>query len=221
MIRRTGQDDCGRRWDCAKVSDHRGRRIHRIPSLRGAARTGPCEVFILEPGGTTKIRHLHRAPEIPRRARQRDGHGHPRFVRSRKSISSITWLPWSGVEHYVGDPYQVLNVNVNGTQNVSQDGLQVWPQGSYSARRPKCTVAIRTFHGRKTTTACSVRRALIGGVTPHRRPWGSTSASPTSKMGLARHHHCATSTSSGRDSTSSTPGGSSRSSWGSFFETSR
>src|SRR5712692_1352493 len=23
-----------------------------------------------------------------------------------------------GVEHYVGDPYQVLNVNVNGTQNV-------------------------------------------------------------------------------------------------------
>ena len=23
-----------------------------------------------------------------------------------------------GVEHYVGDPYEVLNVNVNGTQNV-------------------------------------------------------------------------------------------------------
>jgi len=23
-----------------------------------------------------------------------------------------------GVEHYVGDPYQVLNVNINGTQNV-------------------------------------------------------------------------------------------------------
>ena len=23
-----------------------------------------------------------------------------------------------GVEHYVGDPYEVLNVNINGTQNV-------------------------------------------------------------------------------------------------------
>ena len=23
-----------------------------------------------------------------------------------------------GVEHYVGDPYETLNVNVNGTQNV-------------------------------------------------------------------------------------------------------
>ena len=29
-----------------------------------------------------------------------------------------------GVEHYVGDPYQVLNVNVNGTQNVLKLGLQ-------------------------------------------------------------------------------------------------
>ena len=29
-----------------------------------------------------------------------------------------------GVEHYVGDPFQVLNVNVNGTQNVLRLALK-------------------------------------------------------------------------------------------------
>lgn len=75
------------------------------------------EVFILEPGGTTKIRHLI---------------GHPKFRVVHDSVMDVGILDSLiaqcelvyhlaavvGVEHYVGDPYQVLNVNVNGTQNV-------------------------------------------------------------------------------------------------------
>lgn len=75
------------------------------------------EVFILEPGGTTKVRHLV---------------GHDRFrvvrdsVMNREILDSLVaqcdliyhLAAVVGVEHYVGDPYEVLNVNVNGTQNV-------------------------------------------------------------------------------------------------------
>ena len=75
------------------------------------------EVFILEPGGTHKVRHLL---------------GHERFRIVRDSVMSMDILDSLiaqvdlvyhlaavvGVEHYVGDPYEVLNVNVNGTQNV-------------------------------------------------------------------------------------------------------
>ncbi len=75
------------------------------------------EVFILELGGTQKVRHLL---------------GHPRFRVVRDSVMSLDILDSLvaqvdlvyhlaavvGVEHYVGDPYEVLNVNVNGTQNV-------------------------------------------------------------------------------------------------------
>jgi UDP-glucose 4-epimerase len=75
------------------------------------------EVFVLEPGGTLKVRHLI---------------GHPRFRVVRDSVMNMDILDSLiaqvdlvyhlaavvGVEHYVGDPYEVLNVNVNGTQNV-------------------------------------------------------------------------------------------------------
>jgi len=75
------------------------------------------EVFALEAGGTRKVRHLL---------------GHPRFRIVRDSVLSLDILDSLiaqvdvvyhlaaviGVEHYVGDPYEVLNVNVNGTQNV-------------------------------------------------------------------------------------------------------
>jgi UDP-glucose 4-epimerase len=58
--------------------------------------------------------------------------GHPRFRIVRDSVMSLDILDSLvaqvdlvyhlaavvGVEHYVGDPYEVLNVNVNGTQNV-------------------------------------------------------------------------------------------------------
>lgn len=75
------------------------------------------EVFALDSGGTTKVRHLI---------------GHPRLRVVRDSVmnndivdSLVAQVDLVyhlaavvGVEHYVGDPYEVLNVNVNGTQNV-------------------------------------------------------------------------------------------------------
>lgn len=75
------------------------------------------EVTILDVASDLKVRH-HLA--------------HPRFRFVRDSILNreildglISWCDVVyhlaavvGVEHYVGDPYQVLNVNVNGIQNV-------------------------------------------------------------------------------------------------------
>jgi UDP-glucose 4-epimerase len=75
------------------------------------------EVFVLDAGATVKVRHLI---------------GHQRFRLVRDSVLSPDILDSLiaqvdlvyhlaavvGVEHYVGDPYEVLNVNVNGTQNV-------------------------------------------------------------------------------------------------------
>src|SRR5215470_6771518 len=75
------------------------------------------EVFILDTGSVTKTRHLM---------------GNPAFHYIRDSIFNVEILEGLvtkcdliyhlaavvGVEHYVGDPYEVLNVNVNGTQNV-------------------------------------------------------------------------------------------------------
>jgi len=75
------------------------------------------EVFILDRGPTLKIRHLL-------------GHHALHFVHD--SLFNETILDGLiarvdlvyhlaavvGVEHYVGDPHEVLNVNINGTQNV-------------------------------------------------------------------------------------------------------
>jgi len=75
------------------------------------------EVTILDVASDLKIRQNLNNPQF-------------RYVRdsvlSREILESL--ISWSdvvyhlaavvGVEHYVGDPYQVLNVNVNGTQNV-------------------------------------------------------------------------------------------------------
>ena len=75
------------------------------------------EVFILDTGSTQKVRHLM---------------GQPRFHFVRDSVFNVEILEGLvakcdliyhlaavvGVEHYVGDPYEVLNANVNGTQNV-------------------------------------------------------------------------------------------------------
>lgn len=75
------------------------------------------EVFILDTGSVAKTRHLM---------------GNPRFHYIRDSVMDVGILESLvaqcdlvyhlaavvGVEHYVGDPYEVLNVNVNGTQNV-------------------------------------------------------------------------------------------------------
>lgn len=75
------------------------------------------EVFILDTGSTQKVRHLM---------------GRSGFHFIRESVFQTDILEGLiakcdlvyhlaavvGVEHYVADPYEVLNVNVNGTQNV-------------------------------------------------------------------------------------------------------
>ena len=75
------------------------------------------EVMVLDPASDAKVRHLS---------------GHPRFRVIRESVLNRDILEGLvaradlvyhlaavvGVEHYVGDPYQVLTVNINGTQQV-------------------------------------------------------------------------------------------------------
>lgn len=85
--------------------------------LADAFLTRGDEVFILDMGTVKKVRHLM---------------GNPAFHYIRDSIFNLEILEGLiakcdlvyhlaavvGVEYYVGDPYEVLNVNVNGTQNV-------------------------------------------------------------------------------------------------------
>ena len=75
------------------------------------------EVTVLDPASDLKVRHLR---------------ANPRFRAIRESVLNREILEglvaWSdlvyhlaavvGVEHYVGDPYQVLTVNINGTQDL-------------------------------------------------------------------------------------------------------
>jgi UDP-glucose 4-epimerase len=75
------------------------------------------EVTVLDTGSIAKVRHLL---------------AHPRFHYVHDSIFNLELLDALaaksdliyhlaavvGVEHYVGDPYETLNVNVNGTQNI-------------------------------------------------------------------------------------------------------
>lgn len=75
------------------------------------------DVTALDSGSHAKVRHVL---------------GHPRFRLVPDSVMNVDILDGLvahadlvyhlagivGVEHYVADPYQVLNINVNGTQNV-------------------------------------------------------------------------------------------------------
>jgi UDP-glucose 4-epimerase len=75
------------------------------------------EVFVLDTGSIAKVRHLL---------------DNPRFHYVHDSVFNVELLDGLigkadliyhlaavvGVEHYVADPYETLNVNVNGTQNV-------------------------------------------------------------------------------------------------------
>src|SRR5579872_4384384 len=75
------------------------------------------EVFVLDTGAIGKVRHLL---------------ANPRFHYVHDSIFNLELIDSLaakvdliyhlaavvGVEHYVGDPYETLNVNVNGTQNI-------------------------------------------------------------------------------------------------------
>jgi UDP-glucose 4-epimerase len=75
------------------------------------------EVFVLDTGAIAKVRHLL---------------GNPRFHYVHDTVFNLELIDSLvakadliyhlaavvGVEHYVADPYETLNVNVNGTQNV-------------------------------------------------------------------------------------------------------
>ncbi|HTY54406.1 MAG TPA: NAD-dependent epimerase/dehydratase family protein, partial [Candidatus Binataceae bacterium] len=75
------------------------------------------EIFVLDTGSIAKVRHLL---------------NHPRFHYVHDSIFNLELIDGLaakadliyhlaavvGVEHYVADPYETLNVNVNGTQNM-------------------------------------------------------------------------------------------------------
>src|SRR5437879_10733472 len=75
------------------------------------------EVFVLDTGSIAKVRHLL---------------GEPHFHYVHDTIFNVELLDGLvakadliyhlaavvGVEHYVADPYETLNVNVNGTQNI-------------------------------------------------------------------------------------------------------
>jgi nucleoside-diphosphate-sugar epimerase len=75
------------------------------------------EVFILETGMTLKVKH---AIGNPRLHFVRDSVFNEDILEGLIARSDLVYhlAAVVGVEHYVGDPYQVLNVNVNGTQNV-------------------------------------------------------------------------------------------------------
>jgi len=75
------------------------------------------EVFVLDTGSIGKVRHLLNS------ARFHYIHDSIFNVEIIDSLVAKADLVYHlaavvGVEHYVGDPYETLNVNVNGTQNV-------------------------------------------------------------------------------------------------------
>ncbi len=75
------------------------------------------EVFVLDTGSIAKVRHLlnnarfHYVHDSIFNIELIDG-----LVAKSDLIYHLAAVV--GVEHYVGDPYETLNVNVNGTQNV-------------------------------------------------------------------------------------------------------
>jgi nucleoside-diphosphate-sugar epimerase len=75
------------------------------------------EVFILETGLTLKVKHRIGDPRLHF---VRDSVFNEAILEGLIARADLVYhlAAVVGVEHYVGDPYQVLNVNVNGTQNV-------------------------------------------------------------------------------------------------------
>ncbi|MGH8013609.1 MAG: NAD-dependent epimerase/dehydratase family protein, partial [Candidatus Binataceae bacterium] len=75
------------------------------------------EVFVLDTGAIAKVRHLLERPNFH--------YVHDTIFNLELLDGLIAKVDLVyhlaavvGVEHYVGDPYETLNVNVNGTQNV-------------------------------------------------------------------------------------------------------
>jgi len=75
------------------------------------------EVSILDTGSVAKVRHLMGKPGFHY---IRDSVFNNEIVEGLIARADLVYhlAAVVGVEYYVGDPYEVLNVNVNGTQNV-------------------------------------------------------------------------------------------------------
>jgi len=75
------------------------------------------EVFVLDTGSIAKVRHLLNNPRFHY---VHDSVFNVELIDSLVSKVDLLYhlAAVVGVEHYVADPYETLNVNVNGTQNV-------------------------------------------------------------------------------------------------------
>ena len=75
------------------------------------------EVFVLDTGSIAKVRHIL---DNPRFHYVHDSVFNVELIDSLVSKVDLVYhlAAVVGVEHYVADPYETLNVNVNGTQNV-------------------------------------------------------------------------------------------------------
>jgi nucleoside-diphosphate-sugar epimerase len=75
------------------------------------------EVFVLDTGSIGKVRHLLNTARFHY---VHDSILNPEIIDGLVAKADLVYhlAAVVGVEHYVGDPYETLNVNVNGTQNV-------------------------------------------------------------------------------------------------------
>jgi UDP-glucose 4-epimerase len=75
------------------------------------------EVFVLDTGSIGKVRHLLNSARFHY---IHDSIFNAEIIDSLVAKADLIYhlAAVVGVEHYVGDPYETLNVNVNGTQNV-------------------------------------------------------------------------------------------------------
>ena len=80
-------------------------------------------VIALDTGSQKKVRHLLSHPRFRLVV---DSVMNPDIVDALAARADLIYhlAAVVGVEHYVGDPYEVLNVNINGTQNVLRAALK-------------------------------------------------------------------------------------------------
>jgi len=80
-------------------------------------------VIALDTGSHAKVRHLLQHPRFRLVA---DSVMNPEILDALAAQADLVYhlAAIVGVEHYVADPYQVLNININGTQNVLRAALK-------------------------------------------------------------------------------------------------
>src|SRR5437867_8302039 len=81
------------------------------------------DVIALDTGAQAKVRHLLHQPRFRLVV---DSVMNPEILDGLAAQADLIYhlAGIVGVEHYVGDPYEVLNVNINGTQNVLRAALK-------------------------------------------------------------------------------------------------